>query len=40
VERFEEERPQLRRIAYRMLGTLDEADDAGQEAWLRLTRER
>ena len=37
-ERFEEERPQLRRIAYRMLGTLDEADDAVQEAWLRLSR--
>jgi RNA polymerase sigma factor (sigma-70 family) len=36
--RFEEERPQLRRIAYRMLGTLDEADDAVQEAWLRLSR--
>jgi RNA polymerase sigma-70 factor (ECF subfamily) len=38
VERFEHERPQLRRIAYRMLGTLDEADDAVQEAWLRLSR--
>jgi RNA polymerase sigma factor (sigma-70 family) len=37
-ERFEEERPQLRRIAYRMLGTLDDADDAVQEAWLRLSR--
>jgi RNA polymerase sigma-70 factor, ECF subfamily len=37
-ERFEQERPQLRRIAYRMLGTLDEADDAVQEAWLRLSR--
>jgi RNA polymerase sigma factor (sigma-70 family) len=36
--RFEEERPQLRRIAYRMLGTLDEADDAVQEAWLKLSR--
>src|ERR671931_1298761 len=36
--RFEDERPQLRRIAYRMLGTLDEADDAVQEAWLRLSR--
>jgi RNA polymerase sigma-70 factor, ECF subfamily len=35
---FEQERPQLRRIAYRMLGTLDEADDAVQEAWLRLNR--
>jgi RNA polymerase sigma-70 factor, ECF subfamily len=36
--RFEDERPQLRRIAYRMLGTIDEADDAVQEAWLRLSR--
>ena len=36
--RFEQERPELRRIAYRMLGTLDEADDAVQEAWLRLSR--
>ncbi len=38
AQRFEEERPQLRRVAYRMLGTLDEADDAVQEAWLRLSR--
>jgi len=38
AKRFEEERPQLRSIAYRMLGTLDEADDAVQEAWLRLNR--
>src|SRR5437764_14833908 len=38
AERFEEERPQLRRIAYRMLGTVDEADDAVQEAWIRLSR--
>src|SRR2546423_14257795 len=37
AERFEEERPQLRRIAYRMLGTLDDTDDAVQEAWLRLS---
>ena len=36
--RFEDERPQLRRIAYRMLGTVDEADDAAQEAWIRLSR--
>ena len=36
--RFEEQRPQLRRIAYRMLGTVDEADDAVQEAWIRLSR--
>jgi RNA polymerase sigma-70 factor (ECF subfamily) len=38
AERFEQERPQLRRIAYRMLGTIDEADDAVQEAWIRLGR--
>jgi len=38
AERFEQERPQLRRIAYRMLGTIEEADDAVQEAWLRLSR--
>ena len=38
AERFELERPQLRRIAYRMLGTVEEADDAVQEAWLRLSR--
>ena len=38
AELFEHERPQLRRIAYRMLGTLDEADDAVQEAWIRLSR--
>jgi RNA polymerase sigma factor (sigma-70 family) len=38
VERFEEERPRLRGVAYRMLGSLSEADDAVQEAWLRLSR--
>ena len=38
AERFEDERPQLRRIAYRMLGTVEEADDAVQEAWIRLSR--
>jgi RNA polymerase sigma factor (sigma-70 family) len=38
AERFERERPQLRRIAYRMLGTVEEADDAVQEAWIRLSR--
>ena len=38
AEQFEAERPQLRRIAYRMLGSLDEADDAVQEAWIRLSR--
>jgi RNA polymerase sigma-70 factor, ECF subfamily len=38
TERFEEERPRLRGVAYRMLGSLNEADDAVQEAWLRLSR--
>jgi RNA polymerase sigma factor (sigma-70 family) len=38
AERFESERPQLRAVAYRMLGSLSEADDAVQEAWLRLAR--
>lgn len=36
--RFEEERSRLRAVAYRMLGSLSEADDAVQEAWLRLSR--
>ncbi|MEV6106674.1 sigma-70 family RNA polymerase sigma factor [Streptomyces sp. NPDC051940] len=36
--RFEEERQRLRAVAYRMLGSLAEADDAVQEAWLRLDR--
>jgi RNA polymerase sigma factor (sigma-70 family) len=38
AERFETSRPRLRAVAYRMLGSLSEADDAVQEAWLRLTR--
>jgi len=38
AQKFEESRPQLRAVAYRMLGSLDEADDAVQEAWLRLSR--
>ena len=38
AERFEENRPRLRAVAYRMLGSADEADDAVQEAWLRLGR--
>ena len=38
AERFQEHRPRLRAVAYRMLGSLSEADDAVQEAWLRLTR--
>jgi RNA polymerase sigma factor (sigma-70 family) len=36
--RFEEQRPRLRGVAYRMLGSLSEADDAVQEAWIRLSR--
>src|SRR4051794_5665830 len=35
---FEEHRPRLRAVAYRMLGSLSEADDAVQDAWLRLSR--
>jgi RNA polymerase sigma factor (sigma-70 family) len=38
AERFEEHRPHLRAVAYRMLGSVSEADDAVQEAWLRLGR--
>jgi RNA polymerase sigma factor (sigma-70 family) len=38
AEYFEEQRPHLRAVAYRMLGSLSEADDAVQDAWLRLTR--
>ncbi|CAG6395587.1 RNA polymerase sigma-70 factor, ECF subfamily [Actinacidiphila cocklensis] len=38
VERFETDRPRLRAVAYRMLGSLSEADDAVQEAWIRLSR--
>jgi RNA polymerase sigma factor (sigma-70 family) len=37
AERFEEHRIRLRAVAYRMLGSLNEADDAVQEAWLRLS---
>ena len=35
AERFEEHRSRLRAVAYRMLGSLAEAADAVQEAWLR-----
>jgi RNA polymerase sigma-70 factor (ECF subfamily) len=38
AERFDANRLQLRAVAYRMLGSLTEADDAVQEAWLRLSR--
>lgn len=38
AERFEENRRHLRAVAYRMLGSVSEADDAVQEAWLRLNR--
>jgi len=37
-ERFEEHRPHLRAVAYRMLGSASEADDAVQDAWLRVSR--
>ncbi|HEU5155771.1 MAG TPA: sigma-70 family RNA polymerase sigma factor [Streptosporangiaceae bacterium] len=36
--RFQEHRPRMRAVAYRMLGSLSEADDAVQEAWIRLSR--
>lgn len=38
AKRFEQDRQHLRGVAYRMLGSLSEADDAVQEAWLRLSR--
>jgi len=38
AEQFEEHRTHLRAVAYRMLGSVSEADDAVQEAWLRLSR--
>ncbi len=38
AERFERDRPRLRAVAYRILGSLSEADDALQDAWLRADR--
>lgn len=38
AQRFEEQRTRLRAVAYRMLGSLNDVDDAVQEAWLRLSR--
>ena len=38
AERFEEQRTHLRAVAYRMLGSLTEADDAVQDAWVRVSR--
>ncbi|HEY2771766.1 MAG TPA: RNA polymerase sigma factor SigJ [Solirubrobacteraceae bacterium] len=38
ADRFEEHRTRLRAVAYRMLGSLSEADDAVQDAWLRVSR--
>lgn len=37
ADRFEEQRPRLRAVAYRMLGSVSEAEDAVQDAWLRLS---
>src|SRR5918995_810889 len=38
AQRFQEHRPRLRAVAYRMLGSTSQADDALQEAWIRLSR--
>jgi RNA polymerase sigma factor (sigma-70 family) len=38
AQQFEDHRPRLRAVAYRMLGSLSEADDAVQDAWVRLSR--
>src|SRR6476660_6649611 len=38
ASRFEQHRPRLRAVAYQMLGSLAEADDAVQDAWLRVSR--
>jgi DNA-directed RNA polymerase specialized sigma24 family protein len=37
ADRFEQDRTRLRAVSYRMLGSLTEADDAVQEAWLRFS---
>jgi DNA-directed RNA polymerase specialized sigma24 family protein len=38
AQRLQEHRPRLRALAYRMLGSASEVDDAVQEAWVRLSR--
>src|SRR5918993_2218624 len=38
AELFEEHRPHVRAVAYRMLGSVSEAEDAAQETWIRLSR--
>ena len=38
AEQFEMHRPHVRAVAYRMLGSVSEAEDAVQEAWIRLSR--
>jgi DNA-directed RNA polymerase specialized sigma24 family protein len=38
AERFKEQRPRLRSVAYRMPGSITEADDALQDAWFRVNR--
>src|SRR5919106_5833898 len=40
AQRFQHHRPRLRAVAYRMLGSTSEADDAVQEAWIRLSRSK
>jgi RNA polymerase sigma factor (sigma-70 family) len=40
AERFEQHRPRLRAVAYRMLSSLTEAEDAVQDAWIRLSRSK